>query len=281
MSATLQAVNPAPTGTAAEILRVPLSGGGEVEVHVEGRGPDTVVMVHGFPDTYRLWDQTVAALKDRYRCARFTLPGFVNPAVRRGYPMDELMEMMERIVESVTPDRKVILLVHDWGCMVGYQYYARNPDRVAKVVGVDIGDPRSLRREIPRKAMVMLLAYQFTLAFAWKVGGRIGDAITRWMALSFMRCPSDPAPISSAMDWPYYMAWFGGWRGHVKAFEPSCPMLFIYAKRKPFMFHAPSWVEQLKARPGNEVHGFDTGHWVMLQDPANFNALIGRWLASA
>ena len=48
----------------------------DVEVHVEGEGAETIVMVHGWPDTYRLWDSAVAALKDRYRCVRFTLPGF-------------------------------------------------------------------------------------------------------------------------------------------------------------------------------------------------------------
>ena len=58
---------------------------GDTAVHVEGQGPYTIVMVHGFPDTYRLWDGTVAALKDSYRCARFTLPGFVGPVRREGY----------------------------------------------------------------------------------------------------------------------------------------------------------------------------------------------------
>ena len=32
----------------------------DVEVYIEGAG-DTIVMVHGWPDTYRLWDAQVAA----------------------------------------------------------------------------------------------------------------------------------------------------------------------------------------------------------------------------
>ena len=47
-----------------------------IPIYVEGEGSETIVMVHGWPDTYRLWDDTVAHLKDRYRCVRFTLPGF-------------------------------------------------------------------------------------------------------------------------------------------------------------------------------------------------------------
>ena len=250
---------------------------GDVEVHVEGAGPDTIVMVHGFPDTYRLWDGTVAALKDRYRCARFTLPGFVGPVRREGYPLEEIVGLIRAIAETVSPGRRIILLCHDWGCMFAYQFYARHPDMVAKVVGVDIGDPRSLRREIGTRGMVMLITYQWILALAWKVGGQIGDAITRWMR-GRMRCPSDPAPVSWQMTWPYYMTWFGGYRGQVRAFQPACPMLFVYAKKKPFMFHAPSWIAELKSKPGNEVHEFDTGHWIMLSQAERFNQLVRGWL---
>ena len=50
-----------------------------VDVVVEGEGAETVVMMQGWPDTWRLWDGQVAALKDRYRCVRFTQPGF-DPA---------------------------------------------------------------------------------------------------------------------------------------------------------------------------------------------------------
>jgi pimeloyl-ACP methyl ester carboxylesterase len=50
-----------------------------VDIHVEGDGAESIVMIHGWPDTYRLWDATVEALKRRFRCIRFTLPGF-DPA---------------------------------------------------------------------------------------------------------------------------------------------------------------------------------------------------------
>ena len=42
-------------------------------------------MIHGWPDTYRLWDAQVAFFKDRYRCVRFTLPGFDIDKPRRAF----------------------------------------------------------------------------------------------------------------------------------------------------------------------------------------------------
>jgi cis-3-alkyl-4-acyloxetan-2-one decarboxylase len=253
---------------------------GGTEVHVEGQGPYTIVMVHGFPDTYRLWDGTVAALKDQYRCARFTLPGFTGPVRREGYALEEIIGLIKAVAEQVSPGRRIILMCHDWGCLFAYQFYARNPDLVAKVVGIDIGDPRSLAREIGTRGKALLLAYQWFLAAAWKAGGPIGTRMTRWMR-GRMRCPSDPEPVSWQMTWPYYMTWFGGYRGQIKAFRPACPMLYVYAKKKPFMFHAQSWIDELKSKPGNEVHEFDTGHWLMLTRAERFHALVREWLSRA
>lgn len=251
---------------------------GGVEVHVEGAGAETILMIHGWPDTYRLWDGTVEALRGQYRCARFTLPGFVDPVERRGYSLEELSRLVDDIVTAVAgPTGKVILLVHDWGCMVGYQYYARHPDRVSRVIGVDIGDPLALRREASAGVMLAILTYQLFLAAAWELGEPIGGAMTRFMARR-LRYPGDMAPVTSAMTWPYWMVWFGGWQGEVRPFMPECPMLYLYAKKKPFMFHARAWLDALLAKPGNQVKGFDTGHWIMLADPAGFTGAIAGWL---
>jgi pimeloyl-ACP methyl ester carboxylesterase len=37
------------------------------------------------------------------------------------------------------------------------------------------------------------------------------------------------------------------------------------------MFHVRSWAEAVASKPGNEVVvAFDTGHWVMTEQPARF-----------
>jgi cis-3-alkyl-4-acyloxetan-2-one decarboxylase len=80
------------------------------------------------------------------------------------------------------------------------------------------------------------------------------------------------------MGYPYYLQWTGGYR-HARAFAPMCPMLFIYGTRKPFMFHSSAWAKDLAARPGSRVLACETGHWVMVEQPAVFNAAITSWLA--
>ena len=251
-----------------------------VDVHVDGDGEETIVMVHGWPDTYRLWDAQVAALKDRWRCVRFTLPGFDPAKPARQPSLDELVRVYAAVVDAVSPDQPVTLMLHDWGCVFGYQYLMRHPQRVARVVAVDIGDTNSkaFLQSLSAKAKLGVAGYQMWLALAWKLGGALGTRMTRSM-VRWLRSPSDPGPITWQMNYPYWLTWTGGLKGAVRV-APECPVLFIYGERKPFMFHSPQWVERLRANPACRVVGMRTGHWVMLQEPGAFNDAVRQWLAA-
>ena len=253
----------------------------DVELHVEGSGAETIVMVHGWPDTWRLWDSQVEALKGRYRCVRYTLPGFDRATPRRAYPLGELLEHLKGVVEQYCPTGRAILMLHDWGCVLGYDFAMRHPQLVSRIVGVDIGDPASWRRSATAREKFLALAYQVWLALAWMIGGGLGDWMTRALA-RLAKCPSDAAAANSGMNYPYFLLWFGSresFRGQLHRFKPPCPILFIYGRRKLIQFHARSWADELRNDPANRVEEFDTGHWVMSELPERFNQVVGSWLA--
>jgi pimeloyl-ACP methyl ester carboxylesterase len=235
-------------------------------------------MMHGWPDTLRLWDGTVAALKDGYRCVRFTQPGFDPAHPRRMRSLDALVTLYAAIIDRVSPGRPVTLLLHDWGCVFGYQYAMRHPARVARIVGVDIGDTNSgaFLRSLSTKGKLGMAGYQLWLALAWALGGRLGDAMTRRMARA-LRCPSDPALMHSGMNYPYWLTWSGGLKRSAPV-APACPMLYLYGERKPAMFHSPKWLERVRALPGGAVQGFATGHWIMSRAPQDFHKAVRSWL---
>lgn len=256
-----------------------------IDIYIDGPEEDehaeTIVMIHGWPDTYRLWESQVAALRHRYRCVRFTLPGFDNTRQRRSYTLDATMRILLHIVNSVSRKQPVILMAHDWGCVFGYEFYMRNRALVSRIVGVDIGDANSettLRSRSMGQRM-MLNGYQNVLALGWAIGGVIGNVVTRAMA-SIMKVPSPRAHIYSGMNYPYYILTagnIGSYRALVP-FKPRVPMLFIYGIRKPFMFHSGPWTEMLAARKGCKVVAFDTGHWPMVSQPERFNQVVLDWL---
>jgi cis-3-alkyl-4-acyloxetan-2-one decarboxylase len=252
-----------------------------VEVIVEGAGAKSIVMIHGWPDTHRLWDAQVAALSERYRCVRFTLPGFEHGAAKRAYSLDEIVETVRQIVSRACPGERVVLLLHDWGCLFGYQLAQRHPQLVERVIAVDVGDAGSRRNvaELSLKARLMVVFYQLWLALAWAIGGATGDRMARWMARA-LRCPVAPQAIHSRMGYPYAVRWLrlaGGLRG-LKTFHPQTPMLFLYGERKPFLFHSRAWAERVGARAGSRVVALPTGHWVMVGRPREFNDALLSWL---
>jgi cis-3-alkyl-4-acyloxetan-2-one decarboxylase len=251
-----------------------------IAVTVEGADGPVVLMLHGWPDTQTLWDRAVADLSAHFRCVRFTLPGFQRGA-GTATSLSEMTALLLRVVEAVSPAEPVTLLVHDWGCAFGYEFAARHPERVQRVIGVDVGDHNSvaLRSELRVKAQLAIFAYQFWLALAWAAGGRRGDRMTRWMARR-LRCPTISEAVGCQMNYPYAMKWLGSFGGFGSAapVAPIQPMLYIYGQRKPFMFHSKAWLTSLQARSDCSVRAMPTGHWVMVQQPEAFGTCVRDWL---
>jgi cis-3-alkyl-4-acyloxetan-2-one decarboxylase len=254
-----------------------------IDIHVEGEGPETIVMIHGWPDTWRLWDAQVAVLAPRWRCVRFTAPGFdiTRQKRRGGVSLDDMVAFFARVVDAVSPDRPVVLMLHDWGCVFGLQYALRHPGRVSRVVAVDVGDSgsRDVKETQTRKQRWLVMRYQLTLTLAWYIGGAVGDRMTRRMA-AMQRAPGDAAVICASMNFPYAMRWLGALGGFRKALpaRPAWPTLFIWGRRKTMMFHSPQWIAALEARGDCRIVGIDAGHWMMVTRAKEFNAALLEWL---
>lgn len=251
----------------------------DTEVWLQGQGEDTVLMLHGWPDTHALWDGTVAALEDRAVCARLTLPGFESGP--SALSLDGMCQRLSEVADAVSPGRPLTLMLHDWGCIFGYEWAMRHPERVARVVAVDVGDYNSaaLQRNWNWQQKLSVMGYQLWLALAWTLGGSIGTRMTRAMA-RWLRCPTKQARITHRMNYPYAMQWLGTAGGLRRAAHVQLPMplLYVYGERKPFMFHSQSWLEAVASRPGNAVLGLPCGHWVMVSRAEAFHARVRSWL---
>ena len=265
-----------------------------VDIRIEGKGPETLLLLHGWPDTLALWNDTVQALSETHQCVRFTLPAFDSNAPMQPKSLLDMVSFIDAVVNAVSPLKPVTLVLHDWGCVFGYEYAAKHPERVKRMVGVDVGDHNShaLVSSWTAKAKWGVFSYQIWLAMAWQMarwfaspGRALGNRMTRYMAKA-LRCPSPLADMHSGMNSPYAMKWLGSLGGLDKAanvlklLPAARPMLYVYGRRKPFMFHSPEWLEKIAAHPSSRIEVFDTGHWVMSAKPELFVALLKEWLSA-
>lgn len=99
-------------------------------------------MIHGFPDSVRMWDSQVAALTaEGYRCIAVTIPnyGAQENSGHWGYTFDQLTKMLSEVIEKNSKQKKVTLLIHDWGSLYGMNLATDRPDLVKRIATLDIG----------------------------------------------------------------------------------------------------------------------------------------------
>ncbi len=252
-----------------------------IDVYLEGQGDTVLLMIHGWPDTYKLWDKQVACFKAHFVTARFTLPGFDATKGKRPMSLAQISALIGQIVDAISPNKPVVLMLHDWGCVFGYHYYQQQPQRVLKLIGVDIGDAFSPDhvKGLKLHEIAMLLGYQSTLAIMWQINTGLATWVTKGMAKA-LRYPLHRQEVNVGMNYPYAMAMlqrYGGLR-QIKPLVAECPFYYAYARKKPLMFHSRAWLDKVGRRMGNQVQAYHAGHWLMVEQAELFNHNVAEWL---
>lgn len=79
---------------------------------------ETVVLVHGWPDTHHLWHAVVPLLTERFHVVTYDTRGHgESTRTRRAqdFRLDALAGDFFAVADAVSPDRPVHVLAHDWG----------------------------------------------------------------------------------------------------------------------------------------------------------------------
>ena len=109
--------------------RVVPRGDVDLVVH-EGGNPDgpVLVMVHGWPDTHRLWDGVAELLRDDFRLVAYDTRGqgdSVTDASDEAFTLDVLADDLVAVVDAVSPGEPVHVVGHDWGSVQAWEAVCR------------------------------------------------------------------------------------------------------------------------------------------------------------
>ncbi|MFE8072926.1 alpha/beta fold hydrolase [Marinobacteraceae bacterium S3BR75-40.1] len=92
---------------------------------VEGpEGAPAMVLVHGYPDSRRIWDALVPLLVPHYRVIRYDVRGAGHSGAPRrmaDYRMSALEHDLACIIDTLSPDAPVHLVAHDWGSIQSWE----------------------------------------------------------------------------------------------------------------------------------------------------------------
>jgi sigma-B regulation protein RsbQ len=238
---------------------------------VTGKGPKTVILVHGWTCDDTTWSEQVPVLAKQYRVVTLDLPGHG----RSGSPADGKlsMDLFARAIESARAEAKAdraVLVGHSMGTPVIVQYARLYPQHTAALVFVDglvtLGggrgpapNPQAMTGPDSRKNREAMIRGMFSASTTPAMQTKI---------LSMMLAPPE-STAAGAMTATFDPAI---WKGDTLAM----PILGVYAdhsglgNREYMTTHFPNL-------DYHEIPG--TGHFLMLEKPAEFNQLLADFVA--
>ncbi|MEW9554760.1 SDR family NAD(P)-dependent oxidoreductase [Nonomuraea sp. NPDC050783] len=181
------------------------SGDVRLAVHTDGDpAHPTVLLLHGYPDTHRVWDEVAALLSGRFHVVRYDVRGAgasTGPRDHRDYGLDRLMDDLEAVLDAVPGrGRKVHLVGHDWGSVQGWEAAGRPGLRERLASFTSLGGPGTrqvagfARHGRPRDRLAQLVRSWYIGAFLVPVVPELawGSLVPRLLARRLRREGAPP-----------------------------------------------------------------------------------------
>ena len=90
--------------------------------------------------------------------------------------------MLNNTIRSVLGETAPFtFIVHDWGVVVGISYQNKRPNRVTKMVILDVG----LKKHMPAYDTVVILLYQWWFAASYIISQIFGNAIGNFVFFGY------------------------------------------------------------------------------------------------
>ena len=174
---------------------------------------ETIVMVHGWPDRSDLWDPVAERLADAasgpgHHVVTFDTRGVGHslPAtVHQPYTLDKLASDIDTVIGATSPDRRVHLVGHDWGGVIGWEYVSTDRcttklKSFTTVSGPNLDHTGEAMRSSPQAAVrqgckslyTLVLSIPIVRTVLWRLG--LAPLFRQWLKLTEGIDPSGGYP---------------------------------------------------------------------------------------
>ncbi|MCA1474998.1 alpha/beta fold hydrolase [Bradyrhizobium sp. NBAIM08] len=257
----------------------------------------TVLLLHGFPSSSRMWEPLLPLLADRYHLIAPDYPGFGHssapPTSDFTYTFDRLAQIMDTFVTKLGL-AKYVLFVQDYGGLVGFRLALAHPERVRSIVvqnavsheqGLSsLWDARRRYWADPAGELDNLKA-NFTSLEATRLR-HVGtsphperyDPDSWTDEHAFLSRPGQ-ADIQAKLflDYRSNVASYPRWQKWLREVQP--PVLVVWGKYDPSftVAGATAYVDDV---PDAEVHLLEAGHFALDEATDKVAELVRRFLAN-
>jgi pimeloyl-ACP methyl ester carboxylesterase len=264
-------------------------------------------MLHGFPECWWSWRHQLAlvrdtpALAERYTAIAPDLRGY-NETDRPGwgYELDVLVEDVVELIRALGY-RRAVVAGHDWGGNIAWSLAIARPERVERLIALNIPHPALFAEAIGRNWRQMLRSWYigfFQLPGLPEIamrarGYQFIEDVFRGTAIDkscftdddiriFKSAFAAPGAATAALN--YYRSLFRtGARGMFRGtgMRVTMPTLMIWGEQDIALGKELTY-GTARFAPDLRIHYIpDCSHWVQQERPAEVNTLILRFLQDA
>lgn len=265
-----------------------------LELFVVEAGPtdgETVVLVHGWPDSHRLWRHQIPALAEAgYRVFALDQRGFgrsERPADVGDYHAFNAMADLSNLLDAFGVGA-AHLVGHDWGAPPCWLLATFAPDRVESLTVISVGHPTAFRNAgIPqRQRSFYMLLFQFVdIAERWLSDNdwanlrELVGPNNEWD--NWMEYLSEPGALTASLNW---------YRCNLRPETLVDQPIELPNVTRPVMgvIGADDWALTREQMEGSAAHvdaefRFEliesAAHWVPTDAPGELNRLLIDWIA--
>jgi sigma-B regulation protein RsbQ len=246
-------------------------GADKIHYVTAGEGDHSIVFVHCWAGNLGFWQEQVPALANKARLLLIDLPGHgQSSGMDTGHSMDCFANAVLSVMQDAEVD-KATLIGHSMGGPVIYRVYEQAPKKVSALVVVDA----FLRRPKvpPAQAEEFIAPFrtpqyrEFTRQFFGAMFPAPGtEALREWVLSQMVTTPRDV--MLAAMEGMFSPA-----QPDWTLKKVDVPLLAINSKGRMWDADGENYIQSVS--PQTDYHTMaDVGHWLMLERPAAFNAIL-------
>jgi len=115
-----------------------------VQLHyvTQGEGP-LMLFLHGFPEFWYSWRHQISEFAKDYTVVAIDMRGYNKsgkPKEKSAYAMTELVKDVEGVITALGYEQ-CVLVAHDWGGAVAWQFAYAHPHRLSKLIVLNLPHP--------------------------------------------------------------------------------------------------------------------------------------------
>lgn len=278
-----------------------------VRLHYAEAGTgELVIFLHGFPEFWYSWRHQLDALAPHFHVVAPDLRGYNlsdKPGNVEDYRMDVLVADVIGLIDHFGA-RQAAIVGHDWGAGVSWAVAQKHPDRVSKLIVMQVPPAAvwrknmSLRQllrswymfffQLPRLPEWMISRNQFAgLARVFKEKVSRRDTFSDADIAAYREALRKPGAVTAAVN--YYRAnVFRVMRGGQRSRTVSkldnlirVPTLFIFGEQDSAILpETVKGVGNFIGAPYRELRIPDSSHWVQNEAPEEVNAALLHFLTA-